>query len=411
MKLSTVLSLRSLLALVSLMTALAGCGPKPESSSDHAHEHGEELHADEHESDLHEEDEEDGEEIVIHLDAEAHSLELSTAGPGLIRLTTELPGEVQINGDRMAHVTPRVSGVVTEVRKSLGDSVKAGEILAVLESRELADIKAEYLGAVARLELAQATFEREERLHEQRVSAEQDFLDARNGRAEARIELRSAQQKLVALGFSLDYLNTMSQKHGSSLTNYTLTAPFDGMVIDRHLVQGESVAADAAVFTIADLSSVWVDLKVYQKDIGSVRALQEVVLRTDHGDEAIMTLDFVQPLVGEDTRTALARAEIPNPSGHWHPGCFVTGTVTLETINAPVVVPLQSIVQMDDGDMVVFVTDHDGYTPRPLEIGRQDREMVEIIKGLDAGETYVSQGAFVLKSELLKGSFGHGHAH
>ena len=142
-----------------------------------------------------------------------------------------------------------------------------------------------------------------------------------------------------------------------------------------------------------------------------VRASQEVQLRTDHGDEAIITLDFVQPLVGEDTRTALARAEVPNPLGRWHPGCFVTGTVTLETINAPVAVPLQALVQMEDGDTVVFVTDHDGYIPRPLELGRQDGERVEVISGLNVGETYVSRGAFTLKAEMLKGSFGHGHAH
>ena len=224
------------LALLSLMVGLAACGPNPETTSDHAHEHGEELHTDDHESEL---QEDDGEEVVVHLDALGHGLELSTAGPGQIRLTTELPGEVQINGDRMAHVTPRVSGVVVEVRKSLGDSVRAGEILAVLESRELADIKAQYLGAVARLELAQAAYERESRLHEQRISAEQDFLDARNARAEARIELRSAQQKLIALGFSLEDLRILPRKHAGSLTRYTLTAPFAGMVIDRHLVQGD----------------------------------------------------------------------------------------------------------------------------------------------------------------------------
>lgn len=390
------------LTFVILTVCFIGCGPAPATPpSDN----------DGIETDLHLE--EDG-EAVVHLDVAARSaleLELAVAGPGEIRLTTELPGEVQINGDRMAHVTPRVSGVVAEVRKSLGDPVRAGEVLAVLESRELADLKAQYLGTVARLELAQAEFEREKRLHEQRVSAEQDFLDARNARVEARIGLRSAQQKLMALGFSSEELEMMSHRHDSSFTRYSLTAPFDGTIIDRHLVQGESVAADTAVFTVADLESVWVDLKVYQKDIGAVQANQEVQLTTDHGDEARTTLDFVQPLVGEDTRTALARVEVPNPDGHWHPGCFVTGTVTLETVSAAVVVPLLSVVQLEDGDMVVFVVEGDGFAPREVVLGRQDQELIEVVSGLGPGETFVSIGAFALKSEMLKGSFGHGHGH
>lgn len=387
---------------IGFAVCIAGCG-QPSNSVMTA--------IDDHEKDIHTED---SEEIIIHLDdatQAALGLELSSAGPGHIRLTTELPGEVQVNGDRMAHVTPRVSGVVTEVRKSLGDSVQAGEVLAVLESRELADLKAQYLGTVARLELAQAAYDREHRLFEQRVSAEQDFLDARNARSEARIGLRSAQQKLVALGFTPDYLEDLSGRHSGSLTQYALTAPFAGTVIDRHLVRGESVSEDTAVFTVADLSTVWVDLKVYQKDIGAVRSGQEVQLSTDHGHEAKLTLDFVQPLVGEDTRTALARVEVSNTEGHWHPGCFTTGTVTLEAIAATVAIPIGSIIQLDDGDSVVFVKDHDGFAPRPLTLGRQDHELVEVISGLETGEIYVSTGAFALKSEMLKGSFGHGHAH
>ena len=129
-------------------------------------------------------------------------IRVEVAGPGLVENSTELPGEVQVNGDRMAHVAPRVSGVVKEVFASLGDSVRGGQVLAVLESRELADSKADFLASSERLKLADATFRREERLWDEKISSEQDYLDARRGLAEARIARRAAEQKLHALGFS-----------------------------------------------------------------------------------------------------------------------------------------------------------------------------------------------------------------
>ena len=177
------------------------------------------------------------------------------------------------------------------------------------------------------MELADATFEREERLWNQKVSSEQDYLDARKDRAEARIELRAAEQKLHALGVPQSQLDDLPEQHDASFTEYKLTAPFAGTVIDRHITIGETVAAGSPVFTVADLGTVWIDLSVYQKDIGSVRDGQIVRVETPHGDEVELSIDFVQPIVGEDTRTARARIIAPNADGIWHPGCFVTARV------------------------------------------------------------------------------------
>ncbi len=155
-------------------------------------------------------------------------IRIEIAQSGSVGLIVELPGEVQVNGDRMAHVAPRVGGVVEEVFASLGDSVRRGQLLAVLESRELADAKAVFLAAAERLKLADATFRREERLWKDKVSSEQDYLDARRGLAEARIERRAAEQKLHALGFSQDELDGLGDRHDAEFTVYRLTAPFDG---------------------------------------------------------------------------------------------------------------------------------------------------------------------------------------
>jgi len=327
-------------------------------------------------------------------------------------VTAELPGEVQVDGDRMAHVAPRVGGVVREVRASLGDTVRRGQLLAVLSSRELADAKATYLAGAERLRMANATFAREERLFEGKVSSEQDYLDAKQNRAEGRIESRASEQKLLALGVTAEEIRQLPDSHDVALTDYRLLSPFDGTVIDRHITLGETVAAEDPVFTVADLSTVWIDLSVYQRDIGAVRAGQAVRVETNHGDEAELVIDFVQPLVGEETRTALARIIAPNPDGHWHPGCFVKAKVaTSAGAEARVVVPDTAVIRMPDGDDVVFVLTDEGFGPAVVTLGQRSGDRVEVVTGLEPGERFVARGGFSLKAELGKESFGDGHGH
>ena len=355
-----------------------------------------------------------GEQVVHIADADlaALGIEIETAGPGRLSVTAELPGEVQVDGDRMAHVAPRVGGVVREVRASLGDTVRKGQLLAVLSSRELADDKATYLAAAERLRMANATFAREERLFEGKISSEQDFLDAKRDRAEGRIEFRASEQKLLALGVTAEEVRQLPDSHDVALTDYRLLSPFDGTVIDRHITLGETVAAEDPVFTVADLSTVWIDLSVYQRDIGAVRAGQKVRVETNHGDEAELVIDFVQPLVGEETRTALARIIAPNPGGHWHPGCFVKAKVaTSAGDEARVVVPESAVIRMPDGDDVVFLLTGEGFEPVVVTLGLRSGGQVEVASGLDPGERFVARGGFSLKAELGKASFGDGHGH
>jgi cobalt-zinc-cadmium efflux system membrane fusion protein len=360
--------------------------------------------------------EEHTDERLVRFDTDdlgALGIELKTAGPGLIGITIELPGEVRVNGDTAAHVAPRVGGVVRSVFKTLGDRVRAGELMAILESRELADTKATFLAAYERLGLAQALFEREERLWKQKISPEQDYLDARNTLAEARIELRAAGQKLQALGFTQEELNAMPDQHDANFTENRVTAPFDGTVIEKHITLGETIAADQPVFTIADLSTVWIDLSVYQKDLGKIRGGQRVAITAAPHEEYATSavIDFVQPLVGVATRTALARIIMPNPNGLWTPGIFVTGSVVREEIEVAVQVPTSAVISLGEDESVVFVQTPAGFEPRPVRSGRRNHGFVEILSGLESGERYVAQGVFSLKAELGKDAFGDGHGH
>jgi cobalt-zinc-cadmium efflux system membrane fusion protein len=312
----------------------------------------------------------------------------------------------------MAHVAPRVAGVAREVLASIGDSVRTGQLLAVLESRELADAKASYLAASERKRLADATFQREERLWREKVSSEQDYLDASNGLAEARIELRAAEQKLHALGLNEKDVGRISEQPDTEFTMYRITAPFSGEVIDRHLTIGETISAETPVFTVADLSTVWIDLSVYQKDLASVKSGQKVYVKPANngaGGEGI--IQFVQPLLGEDTRTALARITAPNPDRRWKPGMFVSATVLTDAMQVDVIIPGTALIRMNDGDQVVFVETGEGFEPRPVVLGRHTQDHAEVVSGLTPGERYVARGGFSLKAELGKDAFADGDEH
>lgn len=390
----------------------------------HAHEEEAESHEghdDEHEEDAHAgeteipegHEEHAGEQVVSFtpVQMERLDIEVVTATSGTLESYAQFPGEVRLNEDALIHVVPRVGGIVREVRAALGDQVKQGDIMAVLESRDLADLKAEYLAARERVALREATYEREKALYEKQLSPEQDYLDARQAVREARIRMQAAEQKLHAVGFSESYLESLPSQPDATLTYYNLTAPDDGTVIEKHITRGEVLEETSAPFTIADLSTVWVDLEVYQKDIPRIREGQPVRISAGEGVEpGVGEIGYIGPIVGEQTRTALARVNLPNPDRCWRAGMFVNGRVGVDTYEAQVVVP-KTALQTMEGEPVVFVWRENGFEPQPISQGREDAQQVEVVEGLQRGQRYAATGAFTIKAELAKGSFEAGHNH
>lgn len=355
-----------------------------------------------------------GEAAVVRLDereAREFGVEVAVAGPGELRVEVVLPGEVTLNPDSIVHVTPRVPGVVREVHKGLGDDVTAGDLLAVLDSRELAETKAGFLAAGERLVLAGSNLEREQYLHEREISSEQEYLEARQAEAEARIDLRAADQRLHALGLGEDEIRALADEPDRVLTRYEMRAPSSGVVVDKHITRGEMLHDDSLPFVIADLSDVWVVLTVYQKDLASIRRGQQASIVATHDmAESVGVIDYVSPILDEATRTTTARVVQPN-GGDWRPGLFVTARVLVDHIDAGVVVP-QTAIQDLDGGPAVFALTGDGFVPRHVRPGRSDGARVEILGGLEPGERYAARGGFALKAELGKASFEHaGHAH
>jgi multidrug efflux pump subunit AcrA (membrane-fusion protein) len=480
-------------------------------------------------------------EQVVHLtedDAERFGIEVDTAGPGEIDVHVRLPGQIAINTDRMAHIVPNAAGVVRQVLKSVGDKVKAGEVLAWLESSELGKAKVDYLtewaevgccsmdltraqqihdstlglletlksspsleairqvggealdanhtmliSSYAELVLAKSAYEREKSLFEKKISSEKDYLAAENAfkKAGAKyaatrdsiafevkrnlleakraqqvrlIKLKGAERNLYVLGLSAQDVNEVqlfaqgqdyadveeedcddpncpecaaraaqgdqpvaakSGTNNEKLAWYPLRAPFDATVIEKHITLGEKLGDESSAFTVADLSTVWIDLGVYQKDLPLVKQGQRVVVSAGSAIPKIEgKISYVGPVVGEKTRTALARIVLDNTSALLRPGTFVTADIVVDKAAARVAVAKDIIQDLDDNTTVFVQTDH-GFEPRTVTLGRSNNAFVEITSGLEAGEKIVTKNSFRLKTELKKvaggGHAGHGHAH
>ena len=334
---------------------------------------------------------------------------------GVIRLSRELQGKLAVNEDRTAHIVPRVDGIVREVSSRLGDRVEKGQVLAVIESADLADLKASYLAAVERCDIAGAAYQREKRLRDDGISSESEYLEAKKAFTEAKIERRSSRQKLLALGFGQEYLRRLHQQSGSNFTEFTVRAPFSGTIIRKHITTGEAVRGDTDIFTLTDMDTVWADLQVFQSDAGFLEVGQELEIRADHGmDPVLGRISVFNPVVDSDSRTSLARVVLENRSGRLRPGTFITARVAAGNHQADLVLK-RDAVQEIDGDHFVFVRSPDGFEARRVELGRSNSEYAQITGGLETGELVAVRNSFMLKAELEKSDegahAGHGHSH
>lgn len=349
----------------------------------------------------------DGKPHVIALtpaQIEQAGIGMATAAAAALRSSVDFPGEIRFNDDRTAHVVPRVAGVAQAVPANLGQPVRKGEVLALIASTSVAEQRSELLAAQKREALARATYAREKTLWQEKISAEQDYQQARTALEEAQIAVQNARQKLTAIGAA-----ERGGASGGALNQFALRAPFDGIVVEKHLSLGEAVKEDASVFTVSDLSSVWAEFVVSARDLDRVRVGEAVTVRSSaSATQAEGKVSYVGALLGEQTRTAKARVTLANPGTAWRPGLFVTVSVLGAPVQVPVTVAADALQQVD-GQSVVFVAVPDGFAVQPVQTGRSDGKLVEVTRGLQAGARYAAANSFILKSELGKASAGHEH--
>ncbi|HIE06821.1 MAG TPA: efflux RND transporter periplasmic adaptor subunit [Desulfarculaceae bacterium] len=337
------------------------------------------------------------------------------AAAGHLDIKTRARGEVRLNRDRMAQIVPKVSGTVKEIYCTLGDSVEKGEIMAIIESQELADAKTGYLSALKHLELARTSFKREQKLRRRRINSEQEYLSAKKDLAEAEITLSSNQQRLIFLGLAPADLKQLSSDPMTMLTRLVVRSPFSGNVINKNIVLGEALDGTTPIFTVADLDSVWIDLDLYLDNAGKINQGDRVTIPIPGTEESIdAVIDYVAPLLDPQTRTTKARMIIDNHNRNLRPGSFITAEITTGKVEASIVVE-ENMIQDVDGHKCVFIKDEHGFESRPVTLGASDGNRVEITSGFHPGELIVTRNSFRLKAALEtgvgSGCSSPGHVH
>lgn len=303
--------------------------PTAHGVDDHGHAHADHDHHDDH-ADHPDDHDATAAQTTIPADAAQRAgVIVETAGPALLTETLAVYGQVKLNADRIARVTPRFTGLIREARKSLGDAVTAGEVVAIVESNE-------------------------------------------------------------------------------SLAPFEVKSPRSGLIVARGAAVGETVEAGTALYTVADVSEIWIELAIPRGDQTRVRLGQPVELHPDGGPDASGTIAWLSPLGSAETQTLTARVVLPNPDGHWHPGLFVKADIVIATTEVPVAVKTSALQTLANSP-VVFAQHNDTYQSRPVDLGRRTSQWVEVRHGLSAGERYVTENSFLIKADIGKSAAAHDH--
>jgi len=329
---------------------------------------------------------------------------VAKAQGGVVGTRINVPGSIVPSGDRIARVAVRLLGTVAELRKRLGDPVQAGEVVAVIESREVADAKSEYLAARLVFDLQQTLFDRSKTLFERKFLSENDYLRARTTFEDARVKIETARQKLFALSLTAEQIEALPQQPVETLRRQELRAPISGRVAERRVELGSLVGREgqeSELFVIVDLAEVWAELAVPPTELAAIDEGQEISIHADGSEPFPATIMFVSPLLDKETRAARVVALVKNANHKWRPGSFITAEIPAGQAKAEVVVP-QTALQPIKGESTVFVRNADGFEARKVTVGRQDQQLAEITSGLSAGERVATANTFVLKADLGK---------
>lgn len=261
---------------------------------------------------------------------QANSIATETAQPQVLDIKVNVMGKIMPNEEFTVYISARFPGVVKTVNKRLGDYVRKGETLAVIESNE-------------------------------------------------------------------------------SLQNYEVKSEINGMVIKKDINIGMYVTGQENVFVVSDLKTVWADFNIYRQDLQKIKIGDPVEVKSLDGNlKGQSTISYISSIGHESTQSVIARAILPNPEELWKPGLFISGEITVDTVSVPVAIKDSALQTFRDWD-VVFIAVENTFEVAPVQLGRRNREWIEVVSGLSAGDHYVSENSFVLKADLEKSGAKHEH--
>ena len=346
------------------------------------------------------------------------AIEIELVGPQSIAGVIPATGKVLVPEDRVAVIGPVNAGRIVRLFAGQGSRVQKGQKLADLESADIDQAEADYLKAladyenarrssVAEIRLAQENYDRTKLLYEKTITAGKNLQTAEhdlevakaagessvNG---AKATLTAARRHLLILGLSSSTIDSLPKKPDLAAV-FSLNSPIAGTVIERNATVGASVGTDANLFKIIDLSRVWIDANVFEKDLARVRMGQEVKVNLPAlpGSTYTGRVILIDSVVDPETRTIKVRTEVANPDSRLKPDMFANVEIVTDLNRSAISVP-QTAVLNDGGKTVVFVAEGNGYQKREVHTGIQNGDRLEIVEGLSAGEKVVVKGNYLL---------------
>jgi len=363
-------------------------------------------------------------EQVPGSDAELESISLTqpeydavgieTVTASIRSLTSEFPvmGRILANQHRTAIVSYPFSARVAEIHARIGDWVEVGQKLVVLQSEEVGEASAAYYRAVADFELAQLNHERESQLYRRGVGAQKNQFASEAGRRVAEANLNAAEKKLHVLGFSEEEITLISESHQVNPV-VAVYSPIAGKVVENNVVLGEMVDESTEILTIMDLTLLWVDAEIYEKDIARIRTDQDVAITVPAYLDDVFSgkITYISDVLNEDTRTITVRTEVPNTGNRLKPGMFANVVIELNANGEAVAIPVEAVLDDQEEHLVFIRTGLRQFEPRHVITGTRDDGFVEIVSGVEVGDEVVTNGNFQLKSRLYEALLKAGHVH
>ena len=328
-------------------------------------------------------------------------------------------GQVQLDRTRTVDVVSTCAGRVDQVSKLLGEKVEKGDILAIIHSADLGQVKADFLEVQAKLELTQATFRREKELYEKKITSEADYLNALNELKASEASYVATDRRLRLFGLGTEQIaGIKNEKENGDFADLVLRAPQAGTIIAQNISAGKMVETTESLYTIADLSNLWAWCDVYEKDLAVLheqfakgQPLKAIVqVKAFAGNKFEGVVDLVGNLMDEHTRTVKIRVQVKNPESKLRPGMFAEVEVMIPSQGRMAVVPRNAIMS-DAGENFLFQHwKEDLWARRDVTVGSIHGDFVEILSGIPKGATIVTGGAFMLKSDILREKMGAGCA-
>ncbi len=338
-------------------------------------------------------------------------IEAAPAQSGSVSPTLKANGEVAYDETKLARVRARVAGVLLEVLAKEGDAVEQGQTLAVIDSAELGEAKADYLASAPMVDLWTKTLERNKGLSDKGVGAAKNVFEAEAELHLAQAHKLKSKQKLRNWGLDDKQIEHLGDEKEAERNRHRIAAPLQGSVVRRKAVLGEAVEPTFELFTVADLSNVWVSFNVYEKDLRRVAVGQPVIFHVPDLEPAEFTgkVLWIDTEVNDRTRTVRVRAQFGNAEGLLRANMFGSGEIQIGKPRTSLLVP-KDAVQWEGTSSVVFVRRKvDEFEPRRVIAGEEVGKLLELAwADLKPGEEVVTTGSFLLKTEIQKGSIGAG---